>query len=233
VQLWGMVGDALLRRPTGLALDADGNLYVADSGTRKVKKFNASGEFLTQWEPAVPAYTTQFLSLSRIAVDRAGRVLLIDTGPGGVEMFSRDGKFLGVGVRPTRPGGKFLGNHAVDDEGNLYLIEHGRREPWSRVRVLSSQGKELARWDADHESVGGFNEYINIAVDAAHRVFVINWRKCRIEVFSSTGVPLGRWGSCGFGPGQFGEAEAIAISATGKVYVSDYTYNRVQIFQVR
>src|SRR5438128_2424564 len=35
--------------PSGVATDANGNVYVADTGNSRIQKFDASGAFLTTW----------------------------------------------------------------------------------------------------------------------------------------------------------------------------------------
>jgi sugar lactone lactonase YvrE len=69
-------------------------------------------------------------------------------------------------------------------------------------------------------------------VDAAGRVFVTDWQRCRIRIFSTDGRPLGQWGACGFENGQFDNIEDVIVDANGLVYVSDYLNNRVQVFRV-
>ena len=43
--IYGFEGD-LLRRPTGVGIDSKGNIYVADTGKRRIVVFNSSGAFL-------------------------------------------------------------------------------------------------------------------------------------------------------------------------------------------
>ena len=35
--------------PQGLAVDGEGNVFVADSGNFRIQKFDSDGRFLTQW----------------------------------------------------------------------------------------------------------------------------------------------------------------------------------------
>ena len=39
-------------KPTGLALDAQGNLYVVDGGNARIQKFGPDGRFITSWGSA-------------------------------------------------------------------------------------------------------------------------------------------------------------------------------------
>src|SRR5262249_50702417 len=49
---WGVpsgTGNGELISSTGVATDASGNVYVADTGNHRIQKFDASGTFLTTW----------------------------------------------------------------------------------------------------------------------------------------------------------------------------------------
>lgn len=48
---WGTLGsgDGQFNWPVGVAVDASGNVYVADSGNHRIQKFTSSGAFITNW----------------------------------------------------------------------------------------------------------------------------------------------------------------------------------------
>ncbi len=48
---WGSEGsgDGQFRSPWGIAVDASGNVYVADFGNDRVQKFGPDGAFITKW----------------------------------------------------------------------------------------------------------------------------------------------------------------------------------------
>ena len=54
--------------PRGIAVDSDGNVYVADSGNNRIQKFTSTGVFLDKWgQPGNDA--GQFSNPAHIAVD--------------------------------------------------------------------------------------------------------------------------------------------------------------------
>ena len=48
---WGSngAGDGQFSGPHGIVVDADGNVYVVDTGNHRVQKFTSDGEFLLKW----------------------------------------------------------------------------------------------------------------------------------------------------------------------------------------
>ncbi len=49
--MWGSRGsaDGQFNNPRGIAVDSDGNVYVADSGNNRIQKFSRFGTFLKKW----------------------------------------------------------------------------------------------------------------------------------------------------------------------------------------
>ena len=48
---WGSngTGEGQFSGPHGIEVDADGNVYIADTGNNRVQKFTGNGVFLLQW----------------------------------------------------------------------------------------------------------------------------------------------------------------------------------------
>ena len=60
--------------PHSLAIDDDGNIYVGDTGNKRIQKFSSNGTFLTSWGSEGSAYG-QFLGLHDVAVDPNNRFI--------------------------------------------------------------------------------------------------------------------------------------------------------------
>ena len=86
----GAQGDNF-RRPTDVAWDGDGNIFVADGyDNSRVAKFDQYGKFILSWgsrgtEPG------QFDTLHTIAVDADGNVYVGDRGNRRIQVFDNDG----------------------------------------------------------------------------------------------------------------------------------------------
>jgi hypothetical protein len=80
-------------RPTDVAWDAQGNVFVADGmGNARVAKFSKDGAFVKSWgqKGSGPG---QFANVRSIAVDAQGNVYAADAGNGRIQVFDNNGTF--------------------------------------------------------------------------------------------------------------------------------------------
>ncbi len=80
-------------RPTNLAFDREGNLYVTDIGRFQVVKFDRDGHFQSTFGRAGDS-PGHFARPKGIAVDHDGRLFAVDAAFNNVQIFNRDGRLL-------------------------------------------------------------------------------------------------------------------------------------------
>ncbi|MEO8049144.1 MAG: peptidyl-alpha-hydroxyglycine alpha-amidating lyase family protein [Acidobacteriota bacterium] len=83
----------LFDRPTDVAWDAAGNIFVADGlSNARVAKFDKDGKFVKSWGKKGTA-NGEFANVRSIAVDAQGNVYVADGGNKRIEVFDNDGTF--------------------------------------------------------------------------------------------------------------------------------------------
>ena len=114
-------------RPTDVAWDKAGNIYVADGiGTNnRIAKFDKEGRFITHWG-STGSGQGQFNGVKALALDAQGNVYAADAGNKRIQVFDGEGKFLrefsNVGTPlamcMTRGSTQYLYvSHAGDEDG--------------------------------------------------------------------------------------------------------------------
>lgn len=234
---WGSFGreDGQFQRPTGLTIDAAGDVYVTDFGAFRVQKFSGAGAAVTdgsgghllKWG-AVGSGPGQMNGPWGVGTDAAGDVYVCDTNNDRIQRYSSTGAFLSQWGLLDSGNGQFNGPRSVcvDGPGGVYVVDGNN----NRIQKFTSSGGYITQWGALGTGNGQFDSPAGIAVDAANNVYVADYSNHRIQKFTSAGVFVTQWGGFGVGDGQLNGPYGIAVDAAGLVYVVEQGNARVQKF---
>lgn len=180
-QVSGPDGGPVFYGPRGVAVDGEGNLWVTDTGNKRVLKFDPNGKLLGQWGEA-GAGEGQFLEPVGIAVDGQGRVYVADTWNRRVQVFDSQMGFLRQFPVEGWEGQSVVNKPylAVDQGGNVYVTD----PEGCRAIKFSGDGQVLAVWGKRGTDLGSLNLPTAILVDGQGRVLVSDSGNNRILEFA-------------------------------------------------
>jgi sugar lactone lactonase YvrE len=232
-------GNAQFESPKNIAIDAQGNLYVADSDNHRIQKLNARGEFLLAWGSRTPDNVAPppntFNQPWGIAVDKSGNVYVADTWNHRIQKFDANGKFITTwgtngdtrGIAQTSPL-LFYGPRAIaiDAQGNLLVTDTGNK----RVLKFSPNGDPLAQFGGVGADNGKFLEEVGIAIDKQGNIFVADTWNLRIQKFDSNFNYITQWAVPAWDSQSVVNKPYLAVDAEGNVFATDPEGSRVLKF---
>lgn len=172
---------------TGVAVDRQGNIYVADyngapgEGLRvRIHKFDATGKFLLQWGGYGEA-PGKFQRLNGIAVDNEGNVVVADIVNHRIQVFTPQGKLVRYFGKLGKGKGELTYPYgvAVGKDGSLYVVEWGN----CRVQKLTPEGKFIVAWGGVGRAPGKLAHPWGLAVDEHGYVYVADTENNRVQKF--------------------------------------------------
>ena len=120
---WGSFGggDGQIRQPFGIATDADGGVYVADTGNHRIQKFGSNGAFLGKWG-ASGSGDGEFFSPFGIGTAATGDIYVADSGNSRIQKFTLTRPGTEIDSGPNGPTGDATPtfNFSSDDTGATF-----------------------------------------------------------------------------------------------------------------
>ena len=258
----GLAIAAPLNDPRGVAVDASGNIYIADIDPDRIRLVTKSTGIITtvagirneEYGEGVLATSAKFYSPRGVAVDASGNVYIADTSNhrirlvtkstgiittvagNGTDSYGGDGG-LATSARLNSPRGV-----AVDASGNLYIADsdNGRIRMVAKstgiITTVAGNGNSGYGGDGGLATVAPLNDPRGVAVDASGNIYIAEfWSHLIRLVTKSTGIitTVARGGNYAYG-GQATSANflwprGVTVDASGNVYIADSYSNCIRL----
>ena len=253
----GGATSAQLNLPSSVAVDASGNVYIADTGNNVIRKVNTSGIISTFAGGGSSGLGDGGLATSAelnrpygVAVDTSGDVYIVDTNndrirevntSGIISTFAGGGSIFVDGCSATSAHLFESYGIAVDTSGDVYIAEKNtnriRKVNTSGIISTFAGGGSSGLGDEGPATSAQLNQPCGIAVDASGNVYIADIWNYRIRKVNTSGIisTFAGGGSSGLGDGgpatsaQLNQPYGIAVDASGNVYITDFGNYRIRV----
>jgi trimeric autotransporter adhesin len=257
----GLATSATLKNPYGVSVDASGNIYIADSGSDRIRLVTkTTGIITTAAGNGTYGYSgdgglatsATLKNPYAVAVDASGNIYIADTYNYRIRMVTKTTGIIttaagngtygysGDGGLATSASLRFPNGVSVDASGNIYIADTNN----NRIRMVTKTTgiiTTVAGDDASGYSGDGglatsatLNYPHAVSVDASGNIYIADSGSDRIRLATkTTGIITTLAGDDASGySGDGGLAtsatlnypQAVAIDASGNIYIAD-TYN--------
>jgi len=218
-----------------VAVDSQGNIYVADYDRSRIIKFDSNGNYILKWgnygeDPG------EFRYLMKITLDGAGNVYASE-GTGSPNTHARIQKFDSAGNRLLEWGSRGTGPGQFKEEplgmdfdasGNIYVVDQTNH----RVQKFDSNGTFVSQFGSEGSGPGELSYPGDVALDSSGNIYVQTNTQGgsedkRIEVFSSSGGARGDWADATGGHAICRCFNYFAIDSNDNFFILDATNSRI------
>jgi len=210
--------------PLGIAVTAQGEIFLTDSVLKKIYVFNEKGEFLREI-----GSNSKLERPAGIAVDEE-RAYVVDTLAHQILVFDqKNGQIL------FRFGHNGKGNGEFHYPTHIF-IAHDKRIYVTdslnfRIQIFNRDGNFISAFGRFGDALGDFSKPKGIAVDSDGNIYVADSQFDNVQIFDQSGKLLLVFGGSGSQLGRMSLPAGIFIDRNDSVYVADSFNRRVQVFQ--
>jgi uncharacterized protein (TIGR03663 family) len=213
--------------PWGTAVDAQGNIYVADTWNHRVEKFGPDFTFIKEWGAG------ELFGPRDIAVDAQGNVYVVDTGNKRIREYTADGVLIQDIGKAGSSAGQFVAGSgpgqfnepssiAIAPNGDIYVADFWNK----RIQIFDPSFKYRTEIKVKSWGSNGITDRAYIVALKDGHVLATDPANSRILVFDATGNEQAAWRL----PSAVGSSRPVGIAVDAQeqnVYISDSIVNHI------
>ncbi len=235
-------GAQLIREGMGIDADSSNNIYVVDTGNRKLKKFDSNGNYLTSWstvegsEPAVgfgmaawDIYINsndQIFTVKSATFNQDQVVRIQEFNTSGSLVATSWGRGGPVPDRMDHPTEMYIAN-----DGTFYFLD-SYDTPY--IQIYDSSHNHLGWWGINAGDYGNYQSAWGLKFDSSGNLYVTDFAGKALKKLNSNLEGVSSWfanidGSNISNPGAvrfFGVVD-VDIDSQGYIYIYNFNASRI------
>jgi sugar lactone lactonase YvrE len=220
-------GEGRLRHPVGMDLDSLGNVYIADTGNRRVQVFNRAGACLRTIDlNPLKARPVDVL----VGEEGGGRLYVSEREGHRILVLTLDGAFVSAWGEYGEHLGQFRfpGMMALDAEGAVYVVDVLN----TRIQVFNptgSRARQIGEWGV---RPGQLFRPKGVALGPDATLYVSDSYTGVIQAFEETGRYRGVLADREGRLLRLTTPVGMAFDRKGRLYVVEMEINKVSVFRI-
>ncbi len=208
----GNGGQGQMKKPTWLAVDEEGKVYVVDTRRKEILVYTADGDFVQSLGKDLVKKP------SAIAVDK-NSIYWVDIEEANIKVLDRRSGALVRTFDTAGEDGSLAGpiGIAIDDKGFLYVTNMD-----GHVMKIDQDGHVLLNFGRLGDRFGEFARPKGITVDGEGRIFVVDSGLQNVQIFNNEGRLLMFFGNPGLPVGSLNVPTSIWLSSNNLEYFKQY-----------
>jgi DNA-binding beta-propeller fold protein YncE len=246
--------DGSLIWPTSVAIDKDGNVYVADEWLNRISMFTQDGDWIGKWG-VKGSGDGEINGPSGMAFDADNNLLIVDSQNHRVQKFTKDGQYISQWGREGTGDGE-LGlpwGIAIDNDGAVFVADWRN----DRIQKFSADGQFLLKIGGPGQGRGELNRPTSVDIDTDGLIYVADWGNDRMQVFDREGdsvavitgdATISKWGKDKLDANSemwqereiaqgiereknFWGPVAVEVDDEGRIFVVESCRQRIQVYR--
>lgn len=217
------VGPDRLYRPTEVAVDSKGNIYVADTFKNRILVFDSNGKYVSRFGKS-GTKKGEIQLPSAIAVSQDGRICVLQHTLGRITIYNASKQFVQEIEVPSPLAATIKNNklYVTTDRG---------------VMIGDLNGKLLSAFGTKGRKKGQFNRPTGIAVDSKENIYVADAMNYRLSAYTKegkhlwdAGAPVDPQNAILSRERRFGLPASVTLADDGLLYVMDAFNGEIYMF---